>query len=102
MFGGIRPVTNVAFSYERQLNLEDRLSVSGRYGRIGQSKNMVLSQQPKDSELFGLSGTYSKAVNERFSLFVAPSFTKVVESSNRNESNYSITVGIKLKLGKLR
>lgn len=101
-FGGIRPVTNVAFSYERQLTLNDRLSVSGRYGRIGQSSNPALVAQPRDSELFGLSATYNKSVNDRFSLFVSPSFTKVVEKLARNESNYSVTVGVKLRLGKLR
>lgn len=101
-FGGIRPVTNVAFSYERQLSLNDRLSVTGRYGRIGQSNTLLSVAQPRSSQLFGVAATYDKVINDRLSFFITPSFTKVIEKPLRNASNYAITVGVKMRLGKLR
>lgn len=101
-FGGIRPVTNVAFSYEQQLTANDRFSVTGRYGRIGQSNVAFALAQPRNSQLFGAAATYDKAINDRLSFFVSPSFTKVIEKPFRNASNYAITVGVKMRLGKLR
>ena len=101
-FGGIRPVTNVAFSYERQLTLNDRVSVTGRYGRIGQSDAAFTVIQPKNSQLFGAAATYDKAINDRLSFFVSPSFTRVLEKPLRNASNYAVTVGVRMRLGKIR
>ena len=100
--GGLRAITNVDFTYERQLNQKERLTISGRYGLTGRNSIATTTTLPNRSHLLGLSAAYTKNINERFAFIIAPSFTKAVESRLRNETNYAISVGIKLRVGKLR
>ena len=100
--GGIRAVTNLAVVYDKKLSAKDRVIFSGRYGQTSQSSTpLIVSGQP-NSQVYGVSGTYSKDIGERLAFVVTPSFTKVVERRFRDETNYAITIGVRLRLGKLR
>ena len=100
--GGIRAITNLAVVYDKKLSAKDRVIFSGRYGQTSQSSTpLIVSGQP-NSQLYGVSGTYSKDIGERLAFVVTPSFTKVVERRLRDEANYAITIGVRLRLGKLR
>ena len=100
--GGISAVTNVAFNYDQKLSLKDSFSVTGRYGRTDQSSNPAFAALRRNSQILGASATYTKDVNERFSLTVVPSYTRISEKQLRKESNYSVMVGVKFRFGKLR
>ena len=100
--GGIRAVTNLAVVFDKKLSEKERLILSGRYGQTSQSSTpLIVSGQP-NSQLYGMSGTYYKDIGKRLAFVVTPSFTKVVERRFRDEANYAITVGVRLRLGKLR
>lgn len=100
--GGVRAVTNVAVLYDKQLSRNERLILSGRYGQTSQASTPLSVTGVRNNQLFGVSGTYAKEFSNRLSFVVTPSFTKVVERRLRDETNYAITVGIRLRLGKLR
>ena len=101
-FGGVRAVTNIAAVYDKQLSRNERLILSGRYGQTSQATTPVLVNGARNTQIYGVSGTYSKDFNERVSFVVTPSFTKAVERRFRNETNYAIMAGIRVRLGKLR
>ena len=101
-FGGVRAVTNIAAIYDKQLSRNDRLILSGRYGQTSQANAPLTATGVRNSQVYGVSGTYSKEFNERLSFAVTPSFSKVVERRQLNEANYAITMGIRIRLGKLR
>lgn len=100
--GGIRGVTNLAVVFDKQLSQKERISVSARYGQTSQSATPLALPGIQNSQLYGVTGTYSKDLNERLAFVVTPSFTKFVEKGIRDEANYAISVGIRLRLGKLR
>jgi hypothetical protein len=100
--GGVRAVTNLAVIFDKQLSRNERLILSGRYGQTSQSSTPLILPELRNSQLYGVSGTYSKDLSERLAFVVTPSFTKVVERRFRDEANYAIRVGIRLRLGKLR
>ena len=100
--GGIRAVTNLAIVFDKQLGAKDRVILSGRYGQTSQETSPTLLPGQGNTQLYGVSGTYSKDIGERLAFVVTPSFTKVVERRFRDEANYALTVGIRLRLGKLR
>ena len=101
-FGGVRAVTNIAAIYDKQLSRNERLILSGRYGQTSQANAPLTATGIRNSQVYGVSGTYSKEFNERLSFAVTPSFSKVVERRQLNEANYAITMGIRIRLGKLR
>ena len=101
-FGGIRAVTNIAAIYDKQLSRNERLILSGRYGQTSQANAPLATTGVRNSQVYGVSGTYSKEFNERLSFVVTPSFSKLVERRQLDEANYAITVGIRIRLGKLR
>lgn len=100
--GGIRAITNVAVVFDKKLSPNDRVMFSGRYGQTSQSTTGVIVPDQRNTQLYGVSGTYSKDIGERLAFFITPSFTKVVERRFRDETNYALTVGLTLRLGKLR
>ena len=100
--GGIRAVTNLAVVFDKKLSAKERLILSGRYGQTSQSTTSLLLSGARNTQIYGVSGTYSRDIGERLAFVVTPSFTKVVERRFRDEANYSITVGVRLRLGKLR
>ena len=100
--GGVRAVTNLAVIYDKQLSRNERLILSARYGQTSQASAPLSVNGVRNSQIYGVSGTYSKDISERLAFVVTPSFTKVVERRFRDEANYAITVGIRLRLGKLR
>ena len=100
--GGIRAITNVAVVFDKKLSPNDRVMFSGRYGQTSQSTTGVIVPDQRNTQLYGVSGTYSKDIGERLAFFITPSFTKVVERRFRDETNYALTVGLRLRIGKLR
>ena len=100
--GGIRAVTNLAVVFDKKLSSKDRVILSGRYGQTSQSSSPLIRSGQPNSQLYGVSGTYSKDIGERLAFVVTPSYTKVVERRFRDEANYAVTVGVRLRLGKLR
>ena len=100
--GGIRAVTNFALVFDKQLSRKDRIILSGRYGQTSESSSPLAVSGSRNSQLYGVTGTYAKDIGERLSFVVTPSFSKIVERRVRDEANYAITVGIRLRLGKLR
>lgn len=100
--GGISAVTNVAFNYDQKISLKDRFSVNARYGMTDQSSDPAFATLRRNSQILGASATYTRDVNERLSLMVAPGYTKISEKQFRRESNYSIMAGVTFRFGKLR
>ena len=100
--GGIRAVTNLAVVFDKQLSAKDRVILSGRYGQTSQETSPTPLPGQGNTQLYGVSGTYSRDIGERLAFVVTPSFTKVVERRFRDEANYALTVGIRLRFGKLR
>lgn len=100
--GGIRAVTNVAAVFEKQLSSKDRIMLSGRYGQTSQSSTPLAMSGSPNSQLYGVTGSYSRDLTNRLAFVVTPSFSKVVERRVRDEANYAINIGIRLRLGKLR
>lgn len=100
--GGISSVTNVAFNYDQKLTLKDSFSLSGRYGRTDQSSDPAFAAIRRESQIAGVSAAYTRDMSQRLSIFVASSATKIFEKQLRNEVNYSVNVGVKLRFGKLR
>jgi hypothetical protein len=100
--GGIRAVTNVAVVYDKQLSQKERVILSGRYGQTSQGSTPLLLPGEQNSKIYGVAGTYSKEINDRLSFVAAPSVTKYIQNGVRDETNYAITIGIRLRLGKLR
>lgn len=100
--GGIRAVTNLAMVFDKQLSRKDRIILSGRYGQTSESSTSLAVLGARNTQVYGVSATYSKELTERLSFVMSPSFSKVVERRLRDEANYAITIGIRLRLGKLR
>jgi hypothetical protein len=100
--GGISAVTNVSFNYDQKLSLKDSFSMTGRYGRTDQSSDPAFAALRRNSQILGASATYTRDVNERFSIMLVPSYTRISEKQLRKESNYSVMVGVKFRFGKLR
>ncbi|WP_411291199.1 hypothetical protein, partial [Sphingorhabdus sp.] len=100
--GGVRAVTNLAAVYDKTLSKSERLVLSARYGQTSQSFAPTPIAGARNIQIYGASGTYSKDISERLAFVITPSFTKEVERRFRNESNYAVTVGVRLRLGKLR
>ena len=100
--GGVRAVTNLAAVFDKTLSRSERLVLSARYGQTGQSSAPVQITGARNIQIYGASGTYSKDISERLAFVITPSFTKEVERRFRNETNYAVTVGVRLRLGKLR
>lgn len=100
--GGISAVTNAAFNFEQKLNLRDRFTLSGRYGRTDQNSNMVLVGTRGTNQIIGVLANFSRDISERLSLVVTSSFTNIAENELRRASNYSAMLGVKFRLGKLR
>ena len=100
--GDVRAVTNLAVVFDKRLSAKERLSLSGRYGQTSQTSTSLLGSGQPNTQLYGVSGTYSKDIGERLAFVVTPSFTKAVERRFRSEANYAINVGVRLRLGRLR
>ncbi|MFN3620501.1 hypothetical protein, partial [Sphingorhabdus sp.] len=65
--GGIRAVTNVAVVYDKQLSQKERVILSARYGQTSQGSTPLALPGEQNSRIFGVSGTYSKDLNDRLS-----------------------------------
>ena len=100
--GGVRAVTNLAAVFDKTLSRSERLVLSARYGQTSQSTAQGPVTGARNIQIYGASGTYSKDISSRLAFVITPSFTKVVERRFSDESNYAVTVGVRLRLGKLR
>lgn len=100
--GGVRAVTNVAAVFDQVLSPSDRLNFSARYGQSSQSSASVPFPNARNIQIFGATGTYSKDISNRLAFVITPSVTREVEKQFRNETNYAVSAGIRLRLGKLR
>ena len=100
--GGIRAVTNISLVFDKQLSSKDRINLSGRLGETSQSSMPLALPGSPNTRLYGITGSYSRDINDRLAFVVTPSFSKVLERRVRDEANYSINIGIRYRFGKLR
>lgn len=100
--GGVLAVTNVAAVFDQTLSQTTRLSLSARFGQTSQNSASAPLPNARNIQIYGASGTYSRDISDRLAFVVTPSVTREVEKQFGNQTNYAVTVGVRLRLGKLR
>ncbi|MBL9068889.1 MAG: hypothetical protein JNM03_02730 [Sphingopyxis sp.] len=100
--GGVSSVTAVAANFDVVLSQKDRVSFAARYGRTDQNGNSGLPTQFRATDIIGVSGTYSRRLNDRMTFTVTPSYSKIYgDTQGRRGSNASLMVGVTVRFGKL-
>lgn len=100
--GGVSSSTIASIKYDLAVTPKDRVSVSARYGRTNRSSDPIFGLQQGSRDIIGVQGTYSREINERLSLDVTPSYSKIYEPGLQRDSNFSAIISLRLRLGKLR
>ena len=95
-------MTAVAANFDVVLSQKDRVSFAARYGRTDQNGNSGLPTQFRATDIIGVSGTYSRRLNDRMTFTVTPSYSKIYgDTQGRRGSNASLMVGVTVRFGKL-
>lgn len=101
--GGVSSVTAIAANFDVVLSQKDRVSLAGRYGKTDQRGDTGLPTQVRVTDIIGVSGTYSRQLNDRMTFTVTPGYTKIYgDTQGRRGSNASLMVGVTMRFGKLR
>ena len=96
-------MTAIAANFDVVLSQKDRVSLAGRYGKTDQRGDTGLPTQVRVTDIIGVSGTYSRQLNDRMTFTVTPGYTKIYgDTQGRRGSNASLMVGVTMRFGKLR
>lgn len=97
--GGVATVNTLVANYDVRLSLKDRLSLAGRYGQTDQSTGGGLLTSDVSTDLVGASARYTRALNDRLSFFLTPSFAKVFDDLRDRDANFAVMAGITMRFG---
>ena len=98
-FNGVTAVSSLSLGYSRELNDISNLSASVRYARTDGNDDNGFGLPDWNSELLGVTATYSRRLNDRLRAFVSPSATKVTSSTFDRKPNFGIQAGVSLQIG---
>lgn len=100
--GGISNVTAFGVSYAQRVSEKGRASLSGSYGRSGESLGLNLPQPNAGSRVIGVAATYAHDVAPRIAGYVTPSFSSVSDRVSGARQNYQVVLGVRFRLGNRR
>lgn len=96
--GGVSASTDATAELDLTLSREDRISATARYSRVDQSTALP----GRTTDFVGGWVTYTRQFNDRFSLFVAPSYSKIFDDSATRPANWQLSVGVRYRFGAIR
>lgn len=98
--GGVSTVSSIAAVYNFQASSVDRFSLAARYGKTDQRANS-LSGFPifRVTEIVGASGSYSRELNDRLTLSVTPSYSKIYDAASKRDANFALMVNLTMRFG---
>jgi len=101
--GGVSTVSSIAITYSAQISSVDRFSLAARYGKTDQKTN-GLSGLPffRVTEIAGVSGSYSRELNDRLTLSVTPSYSKVYDAASKRDANFAVMANLTMRFGSKR
>jgi hypothetical protein len=99
--GTVQATTSASLSFDQQLSRTETASISGRYSQSDQSNLEVITVSFPGNKVIGLTGRYSKTLNDRLAFNVTPVYGKIFGTTPDRSANYGLTASISYRLGQL-
>ena len=100
LLGGASTVTNASFGWVTAPEGRDTFSFNARYSKVDSEIDLIDPTTLRGSEFVGLSARYSREVGSNLDLYLAPSFSKILDDTLDREANYQVEAGLRLRLGR--
>jgi hypothetical protein len=100
--GGVATVSSLGVTYEQTLSQVDSLAISGRYGKTDQSAEAWLPTLVRNTDILSASANYRRKLGDRMSVFISPSFARVYDTTQKRDSNFTLSAGLSRRFGRLR
>lgn len=98
VIGGVSTSTNVSLGIDHVLNRRDRLSLTARYSRVDKSTIGL----GRTTDFAGVLGSFSRQFNDRLSLYISPSYSKIFDDFSSRDANWQLSFSLRYRFGALR
>lgn len=95
--GGITAVTSVSFNYDKRLSRRDTMTLGLGFNGTSNSGDTAISGLQTSQSYFA-SGTWERNFDQRLSMFVSPSYSRIKNSSNSYNS-FKLSAGVRYRFG---
>jgi hypothetical protein len=94
--GSVSVITSVAANYDRRLSARDTMTLSLAFN--SSDDDLTLATGTQEAKLYSAGGNWSRSLNRRLFMFVAPSYSRITDPS-RSFDSFRLSVGLRLSLG---
>ena len=94
--GSISTVTSVSLDYDTRLSARDTIALS--FGLNASDNEIGIITGPETSTYYTAGGRWSRSLGRRLFMFVAPSYSRITNSSN-SYSSYQLSAGLRFSFG---